>query len=170
MLDIISLLCLVIAVLLLTALIVIDIKVRLLPNVLVLGLAITGAVFHAAALFTYGNAIDLLIGATLGGGTLYLIRAIANKLYDADTLGLGDVKLMMAGGLWLGSYFITLALIVGAVAGILHGLILIVIVRAQTKEWPSLSRFSLPAGPGFAVGLFILALAKFAGLPHLSFL
>ncbi|MCB9982544.1 MAG: prepilin peptidase [Rhodospirillales bacterium] len=169
MLEIISILCLLIGAGLLIALIVIDLRTLLLPNVLVLGLALAGFMFHASTLFYYMPASDLALGGFIGGGVLYLIRAAGNALYKTDdTLGLGDVKLMAAGGLWLGPYFVLIALMAGAVAGLAHGLILIARQWMKTRKIESLARFSLPAGPGFAAGLFIAALAKFFPLTHLG--
>ncbi len=169
MLDILSLICLPAALIILLALIIIDLRVQLLPNILVLGLAMSGFAFQASSLFYYDPPTDLIIGAFIGGGTLYLIRLIGNFLYKTETLGLGDVKLMAAGGLWLGPYFILIALIAGAVTGLLHGIILIGQNWLKTKEVNQLSTFSLPAGPGFAMGLLIAAIAKLWGLPHLLF-
>jgi len=167
MLDIISITLTLTAIAILLTLAVIDLRVRLLPNIAVLGLALSGFAFHASTLFFYAPVQDLMVGAFIGGGTLYMIRLAGNMAYKSETLGLGDVKLMAAGGLWLGSYFILPALIIGAIAGIIHGVLLMAIHRYKTKEFAAFSTFSLPAGPGFAAGLFIAALAKFSGLPHL---
>ena len=167
MLEITSLLCLPVAFILLAALIVIDLRVQLLPNILVLGLAMAGFVFHASSLFYYGDVQDLALGAFIGGATLYFIRAGGNFFYKTETLGLGDVKLMAAGGLWLGPYFILIALIAGALAGLVHGGVLIGYNWLKTKKVGPVSTFSLPAGPGFAIGLLTAALAKLWGLPHL---
>lgn len=169
MLEPLSVLCLIAAFAVLVALVIVDLRTLLLPNVLVLALALLGAGFHACTLFYYNSAFDLAVGAVIGGGLLFLIRAAGNAYYKTETLGLGDVKLMAAGGLWLGSDFILPAIIAGALAGLIHGGVLITAHRIKTKEAAGLSRFSLPAGPGFACGLLIAALAKFSGLPHLHF-
>ena len=168
MLEIASILLLPAALCILVVLTIIDLRIQLLPNIWVLGLATTGFAFHTSALFYYGDVQDLILGAFIGGGSLYLIRAVANYFYKTDTLGLGDVKLIAAGGLWLGSYYILPALIAGALAGLLHGAVLIGYAWLKTKKVGPLSTFSLPAGPGFIMGLFIAALAKFWSLPHLT--
>ena len=168
MVEIISVLCLPLAALILIRLIVVDLQIQLLPNILVLGLALTGFAFHASTLFYYGGAQTLLIGALIGGGSLFGIRFVANYFYKTDTLGLGDVKLVAAGGLWLGAHDILIALIFGALAGVVHGLSLIGHQWLKTKKIDDLATFSLPAGPGFIIGLFAVALAKFWGLPHLT--
>lgn len=167
--DIASLLCLIAALAVLGVLCAIDLKTRLLPNPLVLALALLGLAFHAASGLYYTTLPDMFYGALTGGGILYLIRLAGNAFYGQDTLGLGDVKLMAAGGLWLGPESILTALIAGAVAGLLHGGAVIAHSRLKRRNTGPLSTFSIPAGPGFAAGLVLAALAKFHDLPHLFF-
>lgn len=161
MLEIIGLICVLGALGLLVALSVIDLRHGLLPNELVLGLACTGLIFHSCFMFQFLDVQTMAIGAFIGGGILFLIREIANRLYNEDTLGLGDVKLMAAGGIWLGPEGILIALTVGALAGFFHGLIVAVLAMRRAGVTSDLSRFSIPAGPGFAVGLVAAALYEF---------
>ena len=107
----------------------------------------------------------MLLGALIGGGMLYLIRGIANYCYDEDTLGLGDVKLLAAGGLWLGPENILIAAAVGAFAGFLHGLGVAVYTVGKAKVPMQLSKLSIPAGPGFAAGLILTAIYTFWTFP-----
>ncbi len=167
MYEFISMLCVLIAIILLGLLIVIDLKVRLLPNVLVASFAIAGFVFHTSSLFYYSDLADMALGAFIGGASLYVIRAIGNYFYKVDTLGLGDVKLMAAGGLWLGAELILFALTLGAIAGLAHGALLLGYNKMHARDSGMLSHFSLPAGPGFIVGIIIAAVAKFYPMPHL---
>ena len=166
MLNIIAILSLFTAFAALISLIVIDLKHRLLPNILVLALSFCGIAFHLSTQLYYDDPTDLFLGAIIGGGLLYVVRMAGNYYYKTDTLGLGDVKFMAACGLWLGSSHISGALIIGAIAGLLHGAIMITYGRLKTGKMPALSSYSLPAGPGFAVGFFIMALAKFHTLAH----
>lgn len=155
MLSILALLCLPAAIGVLVVLSVIDLKIGLLPNVYNGLLAVIGVAFHALAQFSILSPFDMLIGAAMGAGFLYAVRLVANKCYDDDALGLGDVKLLGAAGLWLGPDGVLIALITGALAGLAHGLIVILYDRVKTGQFHSLARFSIPAGPGFAVGIFI---------------
>lgn len=148
---------------LLVALSVIDLRVRLLPDKLVLPFALTGLLFHGLTLFAYSGFIDMALGAVLGGGILYGIRAVANRLYGRDALGLGDVKLMAAAGLWLGDG-VLLALSLGAVLGMLHGLAVGLWQSRSTGQPLDLNRLEVPAGPGFALGIAVIALYKFQSL------
>lgn len=153
MLLAIAFLCVVAALILLFVLSYIDLKEGLLPNELVLGLAATGLVFHLCTLFHYLSLEHMAIGAFIGGGILYVIRGAANLYYKDDTLGLGDVKLLCAGGLWLGTDHILLALTLGALVGFLHGMAVALYTFRNARVRMDLSRFSVPAGPGFAVGI-----------------
>jgi leader peptidase (prepilin peptidase)/N-methyltransferase len=157
MIEILSLACLAAALMLLIALSVIDLRTLLLPDKLVLPFALLGIAFHATTGFHYITAENMAVGCILGGGLLYLIRTVANFIYKTDTLGLGDVKLLAAAGLWLGPEGTVIALITGAMAGIVHGLLLATYSFFKTRALPDMSRFSLPAGPGFAVGIVIAA-------------
>lgn len=167
MLEILAALCLVAAIILLIALSYIDLKEHLLPNELVLGLACCGFVFHLCTMFAYSDMIDMGLGAIIGGGMLYVIREGANYFYEEDTLGLGDVKLLAAGGMWLGPENILIAAAVGAFAGFLHGLGVAVYTVSKAKVPMQLSKLAIPAGPGFAVGLIATAIYIFWNFPDL---
>ncbi len=148
---------------------IIDLKTWLLPNEYVLGLFIMGLLFHWSTGFAFLNIIDMAIGAAVGAGLLYFIRFAAEKFYQEDALGLGDVKLMGAAGVWLGPYYILTALIIGALAGIVHGLGLALYKTLKHKTPFNLTRLSLPAGPGFAIGIFLTALYVFRAFPAMVF-
>jgi leader peptidase (prepilin peptidase)/N-methyltransferase len=130
----------------------IDLKLWILPNELVAVLAVTALPFHFAMDWIYGGWLFFIIGGLLGGGVLYAIRAAGNKIYGFETLGLGDIKLMTAGGLWLGPEMVLIALSLGAFMGVGHAIFLAV------KNKQSLNRMMLPAGPGFIAGIFFTAL------------
>lgn len=167
--SIIAALCLFGAAALLTALCVIDLKHRLLPNKLVFPFFCLGAAFHFLTGFEYVSLTNIAIGAFIGGALLYAIRFIANWHYKTDTLGLGDVKLMGAAGVWLGPYNILFALTLGAIAGLIHGLGVAAILFAKDKKWPNMARLSIPAGPGFAVGIVIAAILMLKEAPKVLF-
>ncbi|MCK6418133.1 MAG: A24 family peptidase [Alphaproteobacteria bacterium] len=147
------LLCLTAAMAVLLRLCVIDLRLRLLPDVWVACFGTLGIVFHTILGFLILSPLSLILGLGIGSGFLYVIRWIANRIYKQDTLGLGDVKLLGAAGLWLGPHYILLAITLGALAGLAHGFALAVIVRVKSKQWPALKHFSLPAGPGFIIGI-----------------
>lgn len=167
--DWLALFCLFSAIILLIALAVIDLRVRLLPNVLVLPFAMLALAFHALTMGQYRTPVQMIMGAALGFGILYGIRFIANKLYQQDTLGLGDVKLLGAAGLWLGPDGVLAAMTLGALAGMLHGLIVGIYTALHHKQRINFSRLEVPAGPGFAIGIIAVGLYQFGYLEDLGF-
>jgi len=151
---------------LLIALSIIDLRVRLLPNKYVFPFALLGVVFHVASEFDIISPADMIAGALIGYGTLWVIRFFANRHYGRDSLGLGDVKLMGAAGLWLGLEGILFALTLGAFAGVLHGVGYAVWEAVRTHSRPSLKQLMIPAGPGFIIGIVAVAIWRFT--PYFS--
>lgn len=166
-LDWIALTCLCGGFLMLAALSAVDLKTRLLPNEMVLGFATLGLVFHLTTLAHFVAIEDIALGGFSGFAALYLVRAAANKFYGTDALGLGDVKLIGAGGLWLGPDGIMLAMSIGALAGLIHGLIVALKTAKKKKQRPDFLSLQIPAGPGFAVGLILVAIYRFWGFSPL---
>lgn len=157
MLDLLSILCLLAGTGLLITLSIIDFKTYLLPNIYVAPFAVLGVLFHAATSFYYLNPMEIISGGLSGYGILWTIRFFGNRYYGQDSLGLGDVKLLGAAGLWLGFEGVLFAMTAGAFAGLLHGLIYAVYKKVTTRDKFSLTRLMIPAGPGFAVGIVIMA-------------
>lgn len=147
--DILAITCLFLAFLALIWMGWIDLKLWILPNELVFLLALTALPFHYATDWFFGGWMFFALGAIIGGGALLAIRALANKFYGFETLGLGDVKLLAAAGLWLGPENALMALSIGAFCGVGHAVIIAI------TENKSLSRMMLPAGPGFIAGILI---------------
>ncbi len=154
--------CLLSSVFILWKLACIDFKTFLLPNKYVGAFAILGVIFHGFATdFHFVRPLDALAGCIAGGGLLLLVRYFANKHYGRDTLGLGDVKLMGAAGLWLGLSDIFLAISLGAFFGLLHGVFYKFITQRQSGESVSLKGLIIPAGPGFIMGIIVIGGLKF---------
>ncbi|MCB1531211.1 MAG: prepilin peptidase [Rhodospirillales bacterium] len=151
----IAFLCLIGAVGLLAVLSVIDLKIRLLPNKYVLTFALLGLLFHFVTAARYLSPQDIVTGAALGFGSLYLLRMAANAYYKMDAFGLGDVKLMGAAGLWLGVDGILISLTLGAFAGLLHGLGYGFYTHFRDKTPLDFHNLAIPAGPGFAIGIVL---------------
>lgn len=149
---------------LLIALSVIDLRERLLLDKLVLPFALLAVIFHSITSFAYLAFADMALGALLGAGILYGIRMVANFIYKQDTLGLGDVKLMAAAGLWLGPDGVLMAMTLGAACGLIHGLGVAFWQTIRHKAPFRLSTLEVPAGPGFAVGIVLMGLYKFSDI------
>lgn len=63
--------------------------------------------------------IDALAGAVLGAGMLYALRVAFLRLRGVEALGMGDVKLMAAAGLWGGGWNVPLVLALAALMTLL---------------------------------------------------
>jgi leader peptidase (prepilin peptidase)/N-methyltransferase len=162
--DWIPYICLGIAVLLLGVLSVIDLKTRLLPNEYVLCFAMLAVIFHFITKNHFLSWQDAALGGLMGFASLYLLRAVANRMCGFDTLGLGDVKLIGAAGLWLGPENVMLAMGAGACVSLLHGFVAAMIEARKTGQGLNLAQMHLPAGPGFACGIIIAGLYMFGDI------
>ncbi|MEM8833932.1 MAG: A24 family peptidase [Pseudomonadota bacterium] len=156
MYDIFALSVAAIGFILLIILSVIDFKTYLLPNKYVFPFAGLGVLFHFLSDFYLLDLTGVLLGGAVGYGVLYLIRAAGNHYYEQDSLGLGDVKLLGAGGLWLGMEGVLMAMTIGAFLGLCFGFAVALYKKVKNSEKFSLARLTIPAGPGFAVAIIIV--------------
>lgn len=163
MVETLSLLCLLFGLGLLVLLSIIDLKTFLLPNIYVAPFAALGIAFHFLTDFYYLNITEIIVGGVAGYGILRLIRFAGNKYYGQDSLGLGDVKLLGAAGLWLGMEGVLFAMTLGAFVGLLHGIGYALYRKLTTDQPFSLTQLVIPAGPGFAVGIILVAAWMFQG-------
>lgn len=138
-----------------------DVKEYILPDYLNAALALSFMAFHISTGWQFVTPAEALGGAFMGGGLLLLIRAAANKFYQTDSLGLGDVKLMTAAGLGLGHPAILIALSAGAFAGLLHGLYIAYAHKRVNKGKIPLGQTNVPAGLGLTIGIALIILYQF---------
>ena len=143
----------------------IDLKLRLLPDELTLALAVCGALFAWVGTPYTGPWYNPVLGLVVGGGSLMAVRAIANKIYGFETMGLGDIKLLAAGGLWIGLQGVIAAICAGAFAGVAHGLIVLLYQRLVLKKDTRFRDLTIPAGPGFCVGLMLVTIWQYYDIP-----
>ncbi len=80
---------------------------------------------------------------------------------------MGDVKLIGAAGVWFGTDFIFLAIAFGAIMGIIHGITYVILIKITTGETINFATLSIPAGPGFIIGIIFIGIIKFHTLPAL---
>ena len=134
-----------------------------------LAMAQGGAVDGVSAL------CECLAGMALGGGFLYGVGWLGSRIYRTEAMGFGDVKLMAAGGGFIGTRGVALALviavIVAAVVGVLNMLRWYHVVRTRQRRRklanrgiPEAMRTArvvgryLPFGPYLALGIGIVLL------------
>ena len=127
---------------------VIDFRTGYLPDVIVaplgligLGVAITGSPINV----TWDMA---LLGAAINAGIFYGLRWIVSRMKGREAMGLGDVKLVAAGGLWLGPLGLPYIMAVSGVATLVGVGIASLITRKPL--WQG----EMPLGPGLALGIW----------------
>jgi leader peptidase (prepilin peptidase)/N-methyltransferase len=139
----------------------IDFDTYRLPNVLVGTLAAIGLIGAVVSQMTGVEAVPLLLatgggllsqplvasvaGAVLGAGLSGGIAALYGRLRGRTGLGMGDVKLLGAMGVFLGPY-VLLALFVGSLVGALAGLL------DAARSGGSAATHRVPFGPYLALG------------------
>lgn len=129
----------------LVILVVTDLEHRLIPNPVSAAVALLGLGWVAAHA---GGAPDAWLQAGLGllllGGLALALRWLFGRLLRREALGLGDVKLMAAAGLWLGPFGLAPFLLLAGLLGVLLALAW----RAATGQR------AFPFGPCLAAGLY----------------
>ncbi len=89
-----------------------------------------------------------LLGAGVGGGLFWAIRAASGRIYGEEAMGFGDVKLMGYFGALLGPILALLTTFFASLLGSIAGLILIGMKQAGLKS-------RLAFGPFLCLGAFI---------------
>lgn len=133
----------------------IDFDFKIIPNGLVVTGLIGGTALSVYNLFypvsMYGDRVwyNPLIGMTCGAGFLLLVSIVGSLVYkNEDAMGMGDVKLLAAVGLFLG-WRLTLAALFGAVVlAAITSLVLMLFKKADGKS-------AVAFGPFIAIGTFI---------------
>ena len=151
-----------------------DLRERILPDVVnYTGLAI-GLIFSLFAnpmdgtalwlanrLFDYPppapvlSLVDAVLGAAVGSGLLWLVSEAYFKLRGREGMGLGDVKMMLMAGAFLGLKRTLLTILAGSLLGSVLG---IAIILARRKD----ADYELPFGTFLGAGALLVV---FFGTP-----
>jgi leader peptidase (prepilin peptidase) / N-methyltransferase len=102
--------------------------------------------------------VDAVFGAAVGGGLLWLVGEGYFRLRGKEGMGLGDVKMMLMVGAFLGVKKTLLAILLGSLAGSVLGLLFIALMRKG-------SEYELPFGTFLAIGTLAVV---FFGTPVLD--
>lgn len=127
----------------------IDLRHRILPNVITLPGTAAGFV---ASLFLPPGWVSSLMGIVAGGGVLFAIAEIYYRTRGREGLGMGDVKMLAMIGAFLGWPHMLLSLVVASFSGSLVGLVLIASRRGGMQA-------ALPFGTFLALGAIVAAVA-----------
>lgn len=134
---------------------VIDYRLKIIPNRLTLTMFEIGLVFT----FLYGLSnvaisINMLLGMLAGGGIFLIITLLGGLAYGKEAMGLGDVKLMGALGLFFGlSNIIAIALVSFLIGAIISIILLATKIKGATEY--------IPFGPFIVIAAFISIFVPF---------
>jgi len=125
----------------------IDLEHHLLPNVITLPGIAVGLAF---SLVTEPGWLAALVGAVVGGGSLWLIAEAYYRLRHEEGLGMGDVKMLAMIGAFIGWQLTIVTLMMASIAGSVVGVILIASRKGDMK-------YALPFGTFLAMGAALAA-------------
>jgi leader peptidase (prepilin peptidase) / N-methyltransferase len=151
-----------------------DLRERILPDVVnFTGLAI-GLIFSLFSKPTDGTAlwianhlfdypppapvlslVDAILGAAVGSGLLWLVSEAYFKVRGREGMGLGDVKMMLMAGAFLGAKRTLLTILAGSLLGSVLGL---AVILARRKD----AEYELPFGTFLGAGALLVV---FFGTP-----
>ncbi len=157
-----SLACVGLLALILIALSVIDLKTGYLPDSLQIALALAGL-----GVVLMGSPIDLsptlaVAGALINGGVFWGLRWLISRLKGREAMGFGDVKLVAAGGLWVGPFALPYIMAAGGVLTLIGAGI------AGLATGKAVWRGEMPLGPGLAAGILFCFVAALMKAPWLA--
>ncbi|HEX3086333.1 MAG TPA: prepilin peptidase [Pyrinomonadaceae bacterium] len=95
--------------------------------------------------------IGAAIGALAGGGSLWLMGFMWEKLRGVEAMGFGDVKMMLMVGAFLGWRLTILTILLGALTGSIAGIL--VMYRRGSRDMQMMLPFGIFLGIGSVVSL-----------------
>jgi leader peptidase (prepilin peptidase)/N-methyltransferase len=146
---------------------------------------VTRAVSGPEGVDRVGAVIGSLAGLLVGGGSLLGVGWLGKKLFRRDAMGLGDVKLLAAGGSFVGPGAALVALFLGSVVASVIGALnlarFLCLSRSRARARGVVKRFTrslasariagryLPFGPylGLGIGIVLLDWKDVRGLVSL---
>ena len=134
----------------LLSVVVIDYKLQIIPNRLTLTMFEVGLVIA----FLYGLSdvaisINMLLGMLVGGGIFLGITFLGGVVYGKEAMGLGDVKLMGALGLYFGLTNIIFVALISFLVGAILSIILLLTKIKKMDEY-------IPFGPFIVIAAIIV--------------
>ena len=124
------------------ALFVIDLRHRVLPNMVTLPGVAVGL---AASVFVDPGWLDALIGASVGAGVLLGVAELYYRVRGEEGLGMGDVKMLAMIGAFLGWQLMLVTLLLATTLGSVIGVGMLALGLGDSK-------YALPLGSFLAIG------------------
>ena len=135
-----------------------DIKKRIIPNVVPLGIALVTLSKFMFILLSNGDIgtlqeVFFLIEQNLLGFLAALLLCLISKAMAGEGFGMGDIKLLISLGLYLGVDIFLRTVLVVSILAFLVGLIFIVFKHADKKT-------TLPFAPFIFCGVFLIKIIE----------
>lgn len=128
---------------------IVDYKIQIIPNRLNFTMFEVGIIF--AFIFGVQNlnlAKDMFLGMLAGGGIFLLITLVGGLIAGKEAMGLGDVKLMGALGLFFGWYKILIISVLAFLIGAIISLIILIVKKNREDGY-------IPFGPFIVIATVI---------------
>jgi len=120
----------------------IDIDHQIIPDVISLpGIAVG----FISSFFTNIGWLNSLLGIVIGGGSLFLIAYLYEKLAGKEGMGGGDIKLLGMIGAFLGAKSLLFVILISSLLGSVVGIGYMVFKKKDSK-------FAIPFGPFLSIG------------------
>ena len=134
---------------------VVDLKEQIIPNRLNLLMLEVGLVFVFLHGFSNINiALNMLLGMLAGGGIFLLITLIGGLIAGKEAMGMGDVKLMGALGLYFGIQNIVVISVMSFLIGAIVSIIYMIVNRKNADTY-------IPFGPFIVISSIITIFVPF---------
>ena len=134
---------------------IIDYKEKIIPNRLNLTIFEVGLIYtFIEGIFNINVAIDMILGMFVGAGIFLIITIIGGLIAGKEAMGLGDVKLMGAIGLFFGWRTIIIISLIAFLLGAIIGIILIIFKKRTSDDY-------IPFGPFIVIAAFIAMFVPF---------
>ncbi len=160
--DLWPLACLIVLTTGLIALSVIDLRTGYLPDPLQIALAVAGI-----GIVMVGSPVGITwewaaLGAAINSALFWSLRWLISRLKGREAMGLGDVKLVAVGGIWLGPLALPYIMAAGGILTLLGAGI------ATLATGKPVWRGEMPLGPGLAAGILGVFTAALLQAPWLQ--
>jgi len=142
--------------------VVVDYKIQIIPNRLNLLMFNIGLIFtFLLGLTNLTIAKDMLLGMITGAGIFLIITLLGGLIAGKEAMGLGDVKLMGALGLYFGFANILIITVLSFLVGAIGSIIFLIVKKINKKKNSQLEDGYIPFGPFIVCGSIISMLVPF---------
>ncbi len=131
----------------------IDLGHKIIPNTLTYSLALFGVILNFINLSFYNAIYTIFFGALIGGGPIFLLMYLYKKIRGVDGMGMGDIKLFIVLGIWLGWLNCLLIIFISAMIGSIVGIVGILIKKVESQQ-------QLPFGPFIIISTLLVYLSN----------